>query len=255
VAGPPGSFDWPQWQGSDRNAISKEQGLLKEWPKDGPSLAWKVNGLGGGYSAPAIAAGRIYGMSNRGEDEVVWALSETDGKEVWATRLAPACQQGGPQGKEGPACTPTVDGERLYVVGAGGDVACLQVRDGKIVWQQSFTRDFGGRLPMWRFAESPLVDGNKVICTPGGPDALLVALDKLTGKTIWKSQMSRVASGDSGSPGPGRDSPDRGPGGFGGGGDGSAQAVTGTKDPGLFRGEHYGMSAFSYLDSATFQTG
>src|SRR5437660_9452208 len=78
------SFDWPQWQGPDRNAVSKERGLLKEWPKDGPPLAWEVKGLGGGYSAPSVAAGQIFGMSNRGDGEVVWALSETDGKELWA---------------------------------------------------------------------------------------------------------------------------------------------------------------------------
>src|SRR6476659_9106689 len=85
-----GQFDWPQWQGPDRNAVSKETGFLKEWPKDGPPLAWKINGLGGGYGGPSIAGGRIYGMSNRGTDEFVWALSETDGKEIWATRLGAA---------------------------------------------------------------------------------------------------------------------------------------------------------------------
>src|SRR5678810_300771 len=95
--------DWPQWQGSDRNAISKETGLLKEWPKEGPPLAWKTVGLGGGDSAPSIAAGRIYGMGNRGADEIVWALSEKDGKEVWVTPLGAAFEQRGfPQGKEGP---------------------------------------------------------------------------------------------------------------------------------------------------------
>ena len=155
--------DWPQWQGPDRNAISKETGLLKEWPKEGPPLAWKITGLGGGDSAPAIAAGRIYGMANRGEDEVVWALSEKDGKEIWVTRLGPAFKQQPSQSKEGPACTPTVDGERLYVEGMGGDVACLQVKDGKVLWQRSLTRDFGGRVPMWSYRESPLVDGDKVI--------------------------------------------------------------------------------------------
>src|SRR3974390_2641213 len=122
-------FDWPQWQGPDRNAISKENGLLKEWPKEGPPLAWKITGLGGGYSGPSIAAGRIFGMSNQGEDEIIWALSEKDGKELWATRLGPAVKQQAPQGKEGPGCTPTVDGERLYVEGLGGDVACLQGND------------------------------------------------------------------------------------------------------------------------------
>ncbi|MCI0539385.1 MAG: hypothetical protein L0Z50_29605 [Verrucomicrobiales bacterium] len=75
-------FDWPQWQGPQRNAISTETGLLKEWPKEGPPLAWRVKGLGGGDSTPSIAAGRIYGMANRGKDEVVWALSDKDGKEI-----------------------------------------------------------------------------------------------------------------------------------------------------------------------------
>ena len=181
--------DWPQWQGPDRNAISKERGLLKEWTKDGPPLTWKITGLGGGDGAPSIAAGRIFGMSNRGEDEIVWALSEKDGKELWVTKLGAAFPQKMPHSKEGPGCTPTVDGELLYVMGLGGNVACLQVRDGKIVWQRSLTGDFGGQVPVWSFRESPLVDGNKVICTPGGEDATLVALDKLTGKTIWKSQV------------------------------------------------------------------
>jgi outer membrane protein assembly factor BamB len=194
-AGSTGAFDWPQWQGSDRNAISKEHGLLQDWPKAGPLLAWKVKSLGGGDSAPSIAAGRIYGMGNRGEGEVVWALAEADGKSVWVQRLGPAFEQQVPQGKEGPGCTPTVDGDRLYVLGLGGDLACLQVSDGKILWQLNLPRDFSGRIPTWSYRESPLVDGEKLICTPGGPDATVVALDKLTGKTIWKSQVP-------GSPGP-----------------------------------------------------
>src|SRR3954468_20614942 len=100
--------DWPQWQGPDRNSISKEKGLLKEWPKGGPPLAWKAKGLGGGDSAPSVAGGKLFGMSNRGADEVVWVLSEADGKELWVTRLGPAFQQQWHQSKEGPACTPTV---------------------------------------------------------------------------------------------------------------------------------------------------
>ena len=249
--------DWPQWQGPQRNAISKETGLLKEWPKDGPPLAWKTPGLGGGDSAPSITAGRIFGMANRGEDEVVWALSEKDGKEIWVSCLGPAVKQQASQGKEGPACTPTVDGERLYVEGLRGDVACLQVNDGKILWQRSLTRDFGGRVPMWSYRESPLVDGDKVIVTPGSENALLVALDKLTGKTIWQSKVP-VASGDSpgagpprgGPPGAGPGGPDRpqraaGDPGRDGPGGSSAPVVTGTKDPGLFTSEHWGMTAFS----------
>jgi outer membrane protein assembly factor BamB len=182
--------DWPQWQGPARNGISKETGLLKEWPTGGPPLAWKIKELGGGDSAPSIAAGRIFGMSNRGSDEVVWALSEKDGKPLWVSRLGAAFEQRGwPQSKEGPACTPSVDGGRLYVEGMAGGVSCLQVTDGKILWQRSLQKDFGGPLPTWSFRESPLVDGDKVIVTPGGEEATLVALDKLTSKTIWQSKV------------------------------------------------------------------
>ncbi|HNY26591.1 MAG TPA: PQQ-like beta-propeller repeat protein [Candidatus Sumerlaeota bacterium] len=181
--------DWPQWRGPDRNGISKESGLLQEWPKEGPALAWKVDKLGGGDSAPTIAGGRIFFMSNLGEDEVVWALSEKDGQTIWKTRLGPVFNQRTPQSKEGPSCSPTVDGEHLYVEGLAGNVVCLRIKDGGIVWQRSLTQDFGGRVPMWSYRESPLVDGDKVICTPGGADAALVALNKLTGETIWKASL------------------------------------------------------------------
>ncbi len=184
-----GQFDWPQWQGPDRTAQSKETGLLQEWPKDGPLLTWKITGLGGGDCAPSVAASRIFGMGNRDGDEVVWVVSEKDGKELWVTRLGPPSRQQMPQGKEGPSCTPTVDGERLYVLGTAGGLACLQAQDGKIVWQRSLKDDFGGSVPTWSYRESPLVDGDKIICTPGGQDATIVALDKLTGKPIWKSAV------------------------------------------------------------------
>src|SRR3977135_3543028 len=179
--------DWPQWQGPSRTAHSKEAGLRKEWPKDGPPLAWKIKALGGGDSGPSIAAGRIYGMSHRGSDEIVWALSEKDGEEIWAVRIAPAQPRNWPQSKEGPSATPTVDGDRLYVMGLAGNVACLQVGDGKVVWQRNLVADFKGVMPMWSFRESPLVDGEKVICTPGGTETTMVALNKSTGETIWKS--------------------------------------------------------------------
>ena len=158
-----------------------------EWPSGGPPLAWKVSGLGGGDSAPSIAAGRIFGMSNLdGDAGRVGRLDERNGKKVWVTSIGKAFPQRRPQSKEGPSCTPTVDGDRLYAIGMGGELVCLQVSDGKIVWQRSFTRDFGGQVPTWSYRESPLVDGAKLICTPGGADATLVALDKMTGKTIWK---------------------------------------------------------------------
>lgn len=181
--------DWPQWQGTYRNAISAEKGLLQQWPENGPPLAWRVKGLGGGDSAPAVAGGKLYGMSNRDGDEVVWALSEADGKELWLTSLGDAVEQRMPQSKEGPGCTPVVDGNRLYVIGMGGRVACLRVEDGNILWQRNFTEDFGGILPPWSYRESPLLDGEKLICTPGGPDAMMVALDKKSGETVWQTKF------------------------------------------------------------------
>lgn len=224
-----GNFDWPQWQGPNRTAHSKETGLLKEWPKDGPPLAWKVKGLGGGDSGPSISAGRIYGMSTRGEDEFVWALSEKEGKEIWAVKIAPALPQNWPQSKEGPSATPTVDGDRLYVIGLAGNVACLQATDGKVVWQRSLVTDFGGSNPMWNFRESPLVDGDKVICTPGAQDAMLVALDKLTGKTIWKSALPASSSSETSAPA----APSGGGGGGGRGGFGGF-SIASTVGPQMF---------------------
>ncbi|MDH7599574.1 MAG: PQQ-like beta-propeller repeat protein [Sedimentisphaerales bacterium] len=187
--------DWPQWRGPNRDGKSQDTGLLRQWPEGGPVLAWRADNLGGGYSAPAVAGGRVFGMSNRGNQEVVWALSEKDGTPLWVTALGPAFKQVSSQGAEGPACTPTVDGDRLYVEGLAGNVACLQVQDGKIIWQVQMTEQFGARRPMWSFRESPLVDGDKVVCTPGSPDAMLVALDKMTGKTIWKTQMPGGSDG------------------------------------------------------------
>jgi outer membrane protein assembly factor BamB len=148
-----------------------------------------VDGLGGGDSAPSIANGRIFGMAHRDDDEVVWALSEADGSPLWVTRLGPALRPEMPQSQEGPGATPTVDGERLYVMGLAGNVACLRVQDGTIVWQRSLQDEFGAPLPRWSFRESPLVDGDKVVVTPGAEGATLVALDKLTGKTLWKSEV------------------------------------------------------------------
>ena len=181
--------DWPQWRGPNRDGKSADTGLMQEWPAEGPPLTWRVGDLGGGDSAPAVTQGKIIAMANRGEDEVVWALSEADGQELWVTRLAPVFSQRMPHSKQGPSSTPTVDGERLYVVGMGGNLVCLQVADGKILWQCHFQEDFAGPVPRWSFRESPLIDGDKVICTPGGPGAAIVALNKLTGETIWKSPI------------------------------------------------------------------
>jgi outer membrane protein assembly factor BamB len=188
--------DWPQWRGPDRTGVSRETGLLKAWPADGPKLAWKAIGLGEGHAAPAVAKGRIYGMGLRGDEEVVWALDARTGKEIWHTRIASGTQLQGQQGGNGPRATPTIDGDFLYTIGVGGDLVCVNVADGKLRWKKSLVSDFGGNVPTWGYSESPLVDGAKVIATPGGGAATMVALNKTNGEVVWKSQVpegNRVA--------------------------------------------------------------
>lgn len=171
--------DWPQWRGPRRDGVSDEKGLLKTWPSDGPPLAWKTRGLGQGYSSVAIAQGKIFTMGKRRGEEFVIALSDTDGTELWATKV------GKPWG-DGPRCTPTIDGELLYAVGPNGDLLCLETASGQELWRKSFVDDFGGKAPTWGFCESPLVDGEKLIVTPHSRDATMVALNNKTGEVIWK---------------------------------------------------------------------
>jgi outer membrane protein assembly factor BamB len=183
------TVDWPQFRGPGRDGISSETGLLKQWPADGPHLLWKLEGLGRGYSTLAIVGGTFFTMGDRrahggSEMQCVLAYDLAARKELWATPIGPPHSDGGPR------CTPTVDGDLLYVIGTDGDLACLETATGKIVWRKHFGRDFGGKMmSVWRYSESPLVDGDKVVCTPGGPDATLVALDKKTGEVIWKSAV------------------------------------------------------------------
>ena len=162
---------------------------MKQWPAAGPSLVWKAAGLGTGNSTPSVAGGRIFGMSYRGNDEFVWALEEASGKPTWSTRISPANFEVGRQAHDGSGGTPTVVGDRLYALGMSGDLVCLQVGDGKLLWQKNLVKDFGGAVPRWGYAESPLVDGNTVIVPPGGRDASLVALDRTSGAVIWKAPV------------------------------------------------------------------
>jgi outer membrane protein assembly factor BamB len=189
TTGKPGAFDWPQWQGPDRTALSRETGLLKRWPKGGPPLLWKATGLGGGYGTPSVAAGRILGLGFRGPDEVVWALAEGGGKELWTKRIAAAKPAAGREAREGSRSTPTVEADRLYALGENGDLVCMKVANGEEIWHQNLVKDYGGRVPRWGYSESPLIDGEKLICTPGGKDATLVALDKMSGKLLWKAKV------------------------------------------------------------------
>ena len=182
--------DWPQWRGPGRDGTSPERGLLKQWPAGGPKLLWQVDDIGDGYSTPVVVGSRIYVMSNRGlENEFVQALSTRDGKPIWTTRVGNVGnpQQNPPYAKA--RSTPTVDGDFLYALGSDGDLACLEARGGKIRWQKSLRKEFGGQPGEWAYAESPLVDGDVVVVTPGGAEATMVALNKKTGAVVWKSAI------------------------------------------------------------------
>jgi len=182
--------DWPQWRGPARNGISQESGLLKQWPKEGPKLLWQANDIGDGYSTPSVVGTRIYLMSNRGmENEFVQALSTEDGKPIWTTRVGNVGNPNQDPPFPKARSTPTIDGDFLYALGSDGDLACLEARSGKIRWQKSLRKEFGGQPHEWAYAESPLVDGDALVVTPGGAQATMVALDKKTGAVIWKSAI------------------------------------------------------------------
>ena len=181
--------DWPQWRGPRRDGVSQEKGLLKDWPAGGPKLLWQVNEIGDGYSTPAVVGSRVYLMSNRGfEDEFVQALSTEDGKPVWTTRLGKV-GNGNDFLYSKARSTPTVDGDFIYALGSDGDLACLEAKSGKVRWQKNLKKDFGGKPGVWAYAESPLVDGDAVVVTPGGEQATILALNKKTGAVIWKSAV------------------------------------------------------------------
>ena len=182
--------DWPQWRGPKRDGVSNESGLLKQWPAGGPKLLWQVNDIGDGYSTPSVVGTRIYLMSNIGmENEFVQALSTQDGKPVWTTRVGNVGNpnQNPPYPKA--RSTPTVDGNFIYALGSDGDLACLDAKTGKIRWQKNIRKEFGGQPGEWAYAESPLIDGDVLVVTPGGAEVTIVALNKKTGAGIWKSAV------------------------------------------------------------------
>jgi outer membrane protein assembly factor BamB len=179
---------WPQWRGPKRNNASTETGLLKQWPEGGPPLLWKVLGLGEGIASVSIAGGRIYTLGYHNMNEYVIALKERTGERIWATRIGPAAKENRLM-RWLSQRTPTINGERLYVVTAKGELICLRTVDGKPLWRKSYLNDFEAKKPTWGFCDYPLVDGDKLICTPGGPQAAIVALNKKTGHLIWKSSV------------------------------------------------------------------
>jgi outer membrane protein assembly factor BamB len=188
VAGRSLAADWPQWRGPQRNGVSQETGLLKEWPKEGPKLVWQVKKIGSGYSTPAVVGQRIYLLANEGLDnEFVQARAVIDGKQVWSTRIGKVGNPNQQPNYPAARSTPTVDGDFLYALGSNGDLTCLETGTGKVCWQKNLRTDFGGKPGTWAYSESPLIDGDLLVCTPGGSTATLVALKKSTGDTVWKS--------------------------------------------------------------------
>jgi len=207
--------DWPNWRGPNRDAICRETGLLQQWPPEGPKLLWKATGLGVGYSGPAIVGTTLYTMGNLDGQEHVLAFDTTSGKRLWAKPFGPVEYVGYSPGTR---ATPTIDGDRLYALGASGRLVAMNRHSGEIRWRKSFLDDFDaqviaaefaeslrGRLVQskepdapggvrWGFSESVLIDGDRLLCTPGGPDATLAALDKLTGRVVWTSKIDARAS-------------------------------------------------------------
>ncbi|GDX39997.1 polyvinylalcohol dehydrogenase [Armatimonadota bacterium] len=180
--------DAPQFRGPNRDGIYKEKGLLQSWGAGGPKLLWKSPRRGEGHATPSVANGRVYGMGLRDNQEIVWAVDVKTGDEVWSTPIAPGISLDAGQGGYGSRSTPTVVGKKLYTLGVGGELVCLNVADGKLLWHKNLVKDFGGSIPTWGYCESPLVDGEKVIIAPGGENTI-IALNRNTGDTLWTTRV------------------------------------------------------------------
>jgi outer membrane protein assembly factor BamB len=190
----PDARDWAQWRGPNRDAVCAETGLLKQWPKDGPKLLWSardVNGkdnVGTGLSSIAISGGKIYTLGDRGDKGNLICLDEATGKVLWVAPFSPA------YGDRGPRSTPSVDGTRIYALSPHGILVCADVQDGSILWKKDLKADFNGHMMSgWNYSESPLVDGDKLVITPGGKKAGMVALNKESGSLLWKCEFPKDA--------------------------------------------------------------
>ena len=191
--------DWPAWRGPNRDGICRETGLLKQWPSEGPKLLWKATGLGIGFSGPAVVGNVLYTMGAIDDNECVLALDVSQGgKQVWSSIIGPTLTSGkgcpaNGNGYPGPRSTPSIDGDRLYTLGIAGDLVCMDIKDGRILWRRNLVKDFGGGIPNWGYAESVLIDGPWLICTPGGRKNTIAALDKTSGKLVWGSPVGESA--------------------------------------------------------------
>lgn len=199
------SADWPGWRNADRTAKAADTGLLDSWPDGGPPLAWRSSGVGYGYSSLAVVDGRLYTLGDVGEKQFVHARSAEDGSPIWKTEIGP----GWDDQYIGARSTPTIAHGHVYALSTEGRLFCLKASDGSVAWKRDLVADFGAALMMakgeymWKFAESPLVDGDRVIVTPGVAGALMVALDAKTGKEIWRTKVTEKALGEAGAAGTG----------------------------------------------------
>jgi len=180
-----GNYEWPQWRGANHDGLCRETGLLKQWPSEGPSIVWKVKDLGIGYSGISVVKGKIFTMGDVDDGSYLMAFDENKGAKLWSRRMG---ETGAPGGYAGTRGTPSVDEGLVYALNQHGDLVCAEAATGKEVWRKSLTKDFGGGTPSWGYAESPLVDGDKVFVTPGGRQGAVVALNKKTGALIWQTK-------------------------------------------------------------------
>lgn len=175
-------FDWPQWRGPRRNGISAEKDFTAQWPKEGPRRLWSAK-VGIGYSSVSVANGKLYTMGNVSEVDHVMCLDTTSGKLLWDYKYP--CSAADPNGYPGPRCTPTVDGSYVFTVSRNGHLLCLSAANGALVWTRSLAADFGGQVPQWGFAGSPLVEGDLLILETGAAGRAVVALEKKNGRLVW----------------------------------------------------------------------
>jgi len=177
--------DWPQWRGSDRSDISKETGLLKTWPEGGPKRLWMNKDAGLGYSGFSVVDGKLFTLGLIDGKSHLLSFDAATGRKIWSTDFGEHFEN---KWGNGPRGTPTVDDSNIYTLSARGQLICAKVSDGSIVWKRDLVKELGGKVPGWGYSESVLVDGNLVVCTPGGKKGLMAALDKKTGKTVWTSE-------------------------------------------------------------------
>jgi outer membrane protein assembly factor BamB len=182
--------DWPQWRGPDRDGVSGETELLTSWPDSGPEVLWRVP-LGEGYSSVSVAQGRVYTMSGEGPDEFVLCLDASSGAEIWRFRSDSKFSEAH---GNGPRSTPTVDGDRVFVLSTKGKLYALGAKNGEKLWQHDFRKQFGSSIPIWGFATSPLVENDLLVVEVGGePGKSIVAFDKTSGAVVWTSHSDKPA--------------------------------------------------------------